>query len=308
MLIKNLAVLLLLGMSAPLPVQADGFDPDATWPADQIIYPTARFLPARHLHVQAGFVNLVGLDGWTPAIRIGLAGVGEIEWTRLGFYSDLQLTRATMPTVGIKLRLPSQLPFLDLAVSLYNAQQWQYRPSSYGALAQDAVYAAVDLRTVDFESIYSRLDFMASLAVSHSLRLYPSVYYLESKSRNLLATWQLSDSLLLGGYRSFSHPGVRKDPFVGYGLGFTLVVDPDLTYLAHWVVQPQVHFDTEAERLILQPRHVWIAGLRYRLFDRLQLNVGIFNEEAAASLSDLQVYAMLNFLLDPSLFRGSFRK
>ena len=308
MKIKNLVALMLLWISAPWAVQADGFDPDASWPPDQIIYPTAQFLPSRHFHVQAGYVNLVGLDGWTPAIRVGLAGVGEIEWTRLGFYSDLQQTRSTIPTVGVKLRLPSKLPFLGLAVALYNAQQWQYRPSGYGALISDAAYAAVDLRRVDFESIYTRVDFMASLAVGRSLRFYPSIYYLESKSRNLWATWQQSDSLFSDGYHSFSYPGERKDPFLGFGLGFTFATDPDLTYMAHWVVQPQYHFDTEAERLTLQPRHVWIAGLRYRLIDRLQLNVGIFNEESAASLSDLQVYAMLNFLLDPSLFKKAFRK
>ncbi|MEE9162367.1 MAG: hypothetical protein V3U35_05285 [Candidatus Neomarinimicrobiota bacterium] len=304
MKIKSLAALLLMWMSGPLPVLADEFDPNATQPADQIIYPTAQVLPASHLQVQAGYVNLVGRDGWTPAFRIGLAGVGEIEWTQLGFYSDLQVARATIPTVGIKLRLPSPLPFLDLAVSLYNAQQWQYRPSDEVGIAFGADYAAVDLRSVDFESIYSRLDFMASLAVGRSLRLYPSVYYLESKSRNLEAVWgQPWDD-----YRYYDQPEVRKDPLVGYGLGFTLATDPDLTYLAHWVMQPQYHFDTEAEQLTLQPRHVWVAGLRYRLFNRLHLNVGAFNDEAAGSLSDVQVYAMLNFLLDPSLFRGAFRK
>ena len=53
-----------------------------------------------------------------------LPDLPEFEWTRVGYYSDLQVTRQSIPTAGIKLRLPFPARDVDLALSFYNAQRW----------------------------------------------------------------------------------------------------------------------------------------------------------------------------------------
>jgi len=294
---KTLAILLLL--ACPMLWATDGTDSRPTISANQLIYPTARVLPALHLNAQGGYVNLAKMTGWWPSLRLGLADVVEVELTQLGFYSDLQDTRQTIPTVGIKFGLPSPLRFLDLAVALYNAQQWDYRRSDdyniramYNSVwADNAAWA--NLRRVDFESIYSRLDFLVSLSVGKSLRLHSSAYYLESKSRNLSAVWEEPDSMSW-----HNEPGVMKNSMTGFALGLSYASNPDLTYLAQWVIQPQYHFDPDAKELILEPRYVWIGGIRYRLIGSIYFDLGAFSEEENGSLSDVQVYSMLSIRFD----------
>ena len=294
---KTLALLLLL--TGPMLWATDGPGPTPAISADQLIYPTARVLPAFHLNAQGGYVNLVKMTGWWPSLRLGLADVVEVELTQLGFYSDLQDTRQTIPTVGLKFGLPSPLRFLDLAVALYNAQQWEYRRSDdyniismyNSARPDDAAWA--NLRQVDFESIYSRLDFLASLSVGKTLQLHTSAYYLESKSRNLSAVWEEPDSL-----STFVEAGTVKNSMSGFALGLSYARNPDLTYLAQWVIQPQYHFDVDAKELILESRYVWIAGIRYRLIGSIYFDLGAFSEEANGSLSDVQVYSMLSVRVD----------
>ncbi len=293
MKIKTLALLLLL--AGPMLWAADGPGPTPVVSADQLIYPTARVLPAFHLNAQGGYVNLAKMTGWWPSLRLGLADVVEVELTQLGFYSDLQDTRQTIPTVGLKFGLPSPLRFLDLAVALYNAQQWEDRQSDdyniksmyNSARPGDAAWA--NLRQVHFESIYSRLDFLASLSVGKSLQLHSSAYYLESKSRNLSAVWEEPDSI-----STFVEAGTVKNSMTGFALGLSYARKPDLTYLAQWVIQPQYHFDVDAKELILESRYVWIAGIRYRLFGDIYFDLGAFSEEENGSLSDVQVYSMLS--------------
>lgn len=223
----------------------------------------------------------------------------EVEWTQLGFYSDLQETRQTIPTVGIKFGLPSPFRFLDLAVALYNAQQWEDRQSDdynirniYNSF-RPAEAAWANLRRVDFESIYSRLDLLASLSVGKSLRLHSAAYYLESKSRNLSAVWEEPDSISI-----YEEAGVVKNSMSGFALGFSYASDPDLTYIAQWVIQPQYHFDVDAKELVLEPRYVWIAGVRYRLLGDIYFDIGVFNEEEWGSLSDVQVFSMLSIMFN----------
>ncbi len=291
---KTLALLLLL--AGPMLWATNGPGPTPAISADQLIYPTARVLPAFHLSAQGGYVNLAKMTGWWPSLRLGLADVVEVELTQLGFYSDLQDTRQTIPTVGLKFGLPSPLRFLDLAVALYNAQQWDYRRSDdynirsmYNSASPD-VAAWANLRRVDFESIYSRLDFLASLSVGKSLRLHTSAYYLESKSRNLSAVWEEEPDSI----STYEEAGVVKSSMSGFALGLSYASNPDLTYLAQWVIQPQYHFDPDAKELILEPRYVWIAGIRYRLIRSIYFDLGAFSEEENGSLSDVQVYSMLS--------------
>jgi len=290
---KILAMLLLL--AGPMLWAADRPDPPPAISADQLIYPVAQVLPALHLNAQGGYVNLAKMTGWWPSLRLGLADVVEVELTQLGFYSDLQETRQTIPTVGLKFGLPSPLQFLDMAVALYNAQQWDYRRSDdyniramYNSVWADKA-AWANLRRVDFESIYSRLDFLVSLSVGKSLRLHSSAYYLESKSRNLSAVWEEPDSL-----STYEEAGTVKNSMPGFTLGLSYASNPDLTYLAQWVIQPQYHFDPDAKELMLKSRYVWIAGIRHRLFGDIYFDLGAFSEEENGSLSDVQVYSMLS--------------
>ena len=301
---KILAMLLLL--AGPILWAADRPDPPPTISANQLIYPTAQVLPAFHVNAQGGYVNLAKMTGWWPSLRLGLADVVEVELTQLGFYSDLQETRQTIPTVGLKFGLPSPLQFLDIAVALYNAQQWDYRRSDdynirsmYNSYrASEAAWA--NLRRVDFESIYSRLDFLASLSVGKSLRLHSSAYYLESKSRNLSALWEEPDSMSW-----HNEPSVMKNSMTGFALGLSYASNPDLTYLAQWVIQPQYHFDPDAKELILEPRFVWIAGIRYRLIGSIYFDLGAFSEEEKGSLSDVLVYSMLSIRFNgPKIIRN----
>lgn len=294
---KLLAMLLLL--ASPILWATDGPDSRPAISAGQIIYPTAQVLPSLHLNAQGGYVNLAKMTGWWPSLRLGLADVVEVEWTQLGFYSDLQETRQTIPTVGLKFGLPSPLRFLDMAVALYNAQQWDYRRSDdynirsmYNYIRADNA-AWANLRRVDFESIYSRLDFLASLSVGKSLRLHSSAYYLESKSRNLSAVWEEPDSM-----STYEEAGVMKNSMPGFALGLSYASNTDLTYLAQWVIQPQYHFDPDAKELILESRYVWITGIRYRLIGSIYFDLGAFSEEENGSLSDVQVYSMLSVRVD----------
>lgn len=284
-------------------------------PTDQIIYPTAEVLAANHLNAQGGYVNLVGREGWRPALRFGIGGHVEFEWTRLGFYSDLVGTRQTIPTAGVKLRLPTPFKSFHMAASLYNAQQWDYHPSSVYAdgvrnLSYDENYGSlkdrygVILNQVDFESIYSRFDVLASWEVVEGFRLHSAVYMLEAKSRNLNVVWTEKDSVFQ--YDSYSDSKQRKNQLVGFGLGLNYAIDSHLTYLVQWVIQPQYHFDFGAKRLTLEPRHVWIVGARYRIFNVLLVDFGVFNDEFEGTLSDVQVYSMLNLLWDVTQIKGWF--
>ena len=294
---KNKMFAVFLILAGPALWATDGTDSTLAISADQLIYPTAQVLPALHLNAQGGYVNLAKMTDWWPSLRLGLADVVEVEWTQRGFYSDLQETRQTIPTVGIKFGLPSPFRFLDLAVALYNAQQWEYRQSDeYNIWAEynfDALHAGealwANLRRVDFESIYSRLDFLASLSVGKSIRLHSSAYYLESKSRNLSAVWEEPDSM-----STYEEAGTVKNSMPGFALGLSYASNPDLTYIAQWVIQPQYHFDVDAKELVLEPRYVWIAGVRYRLFGDIYFDIGVFNEEEGGSLSDVQVFSMLS--------------
>ena len=292
---KNKMFAVFLILAGPALWATDGTNSKPTIVTDQLVYPTAQVLPALHLNAQGGYVNLAKMTGWWPSLRLGLADVVEVELTQLGFYSDLQDTRQTIPTVGLKFGLPSPLRFLDLAVALYNAQQWEYRRSDdYNIMSMynsmrpyDDAWA--NLRRVDFESIYSRLDFLASLSVGKSLRLHSAAYYLESKSRNLSAVWEEPDSL-----STYEEAGTVKNSMSGFALGLSYARNPDLTYLVQWVIQPQYHFDVDAKELILESRYVWIAGIRYRLIGSIYFDLGAFSEEANGSLSDVQVYSMLS--------------
>ncbi len=268
-------------------------------PSDQIIHPSADLLPAYHVNAQVGFVDLVGVNGWRPALRFGLGGMAEFEWTRVGYYSDLQQTRQSIPSAGIKLRLPFPVKSIDLALSFYNAQRWEQRRSEQYAIHMDAGYSSVNLSRVDFESTYTRLDLMASWEAMEGFRLYPSLYYLESKSRNLSAAWDISDTLA-GHVDSYSDPDVRRNQLVGFGLGLAYAVTPDLTYLAHWVNQPQYHFNVAAKELVLERRNLWVGGIRFRLLKPIVLDVGIYNDTPGGYLSDIQVYSMLNVVVDAS--------
>ncbi len=268
-------------------------------PTDQIIHPSAELLPAYHVNAQVGFIDLVGVNGWRPALRFGLGGMAEFEWTRVGYYSDLQQSRQSIPSAGIKLRLPFPAKAVDLALSVYNAQRWEQRRSEKYVLAMDAHYSSVNLDRVDFESIYTRLDLMASWRVTDRFQLYPSVYYLESKSKNLSAVWDISDTLVWD-LDSYFDPEVRRNRLVGFGLGLAYAVTPDLTYLVHWVSQPQYHFDVAAKELVLERRNLWVGGIRFRLLRPIVLDVGIFNDIPGGYLSDIQVYSMLNLMVDAS--------
>jgi len=279
-------------------------------PTDQIVHPSADVLPAYHINVQGGYVNLVGQEGWRRAIRIGIANVAEFEWTRLGFYTDLTGTSQTIPTAGIKLRIPTPFRFLGMAIALYNAQQWEYHPSSkweYGVAnaAYDANYGWMDemgqvLQRVNFESIYSRLDILANIKVTRNFHLHPAVFYLESKSRNLDVVWVEEDSLTIDDYfdSRYSDTSVKKNQLPGFGLGLTYTLDDHLTYMAQWVIHPQYHFDFDTKRLTLDQRHVWVAGVRYKILAPVMFDVGIFNDEMEGTLADVQVYAMLNVVVD----------
>ena len=282
-------------------------------PTDQIIYPTAEVLPAFHLNAQGGYVNLVGREGWRPALRFGIGGNVEFEWTRLGFYSDLVGSRQTIPTAGVKLRLPTPFKSFHMAATLYNAQQWDYHPSSvyaneYYLKNYESLNAryGVNLNQVDFESIYSRFDVLASWEVVEGFRLHSAVYFLESKSKNLNVVWTEIDSVFQYDY--FSDSKLHKNQLVGFGLGLNYAIDSQLTYLAQWVIQPQYHFDFGAKRLTLEPRHVWIVGARYRIFNALLLDLGVFNDEFEGTLSDVQVYSMLNLLWDVTQIKGWFER
>ncbi len=266
-------------------------------PTDQIIHPSANILPAYHVNAQAGFVDLVGVNGWRPALRFGLGGMAEFEWTRVGYYSDLQATRQSIPSAGIKLRLPFPAKAVDLALSFYNAQRWEQRRSDQYTISRVVGYSSVNLNRVDFESTYTRLDLMASWRVTDRFRLYPSLYYLESKSRNLSAVWDIPDTLA-GTNEYYSDPDVRRNQLVGLGLGLSYTVTPDLTYLAHWVSQPQYHFDVAAKELVLERRNLLVGGIRFRLLNPLILDVGIFNDTPGGYLSDIQVYSMVNLVVD----------
>ncbi len=296
---KNKMFAVFLILAGPALWATDGTDSTLAISADQLIYPTAQVLPALHLNAQGGYVNLAKMTGWWPSLRLGLADVVEVEWTQLGFYSDLQDTRQTIPTVGIKFGLPSPFRFLDLAVALYNAQQWEYRQSDEYNIIADYNFARADLkawanlRRVDFESIYSRLDFLASLSVGKSIRLHSSAYYLEAKSRNLSAVWEEPDSI-----STYEEAGVVKNAMTGFALGLSYASDPDLTYIAQWVIQPQYHFDVDAKELVLEPRYIWIAGVRYRLLGDIYFDIGVFNEEEGGSLSDVQVFSMLSIMFN----------
>ncbi len=268
-------------------------------PSDQIIHPSADLLPSYHVNAQAGYVDLVGVNGWRPALRFGLGGMAEFEWTRVGYYSDLQQTRQSIPSAGIKLRLPFPAKSIDLALSVYNAQHWEQRRSDRYALFTNAGYSSANLTRVDFESTYTRLDLMASWEVMEGFRLYPSVYYLESKSRNLSAVWDISDTLVWD-VDSYYDPDVRRKQLVGFGLGLAYAVTSDLTYLAHWVSQPQYHFDVAAKELVLERRNLWVGGIRFRLLKSIVLDVGIINDTPGGYLSDIQVYSMLNLVVDAS--------
>ena len=85
---------------------------------------------------------------------------------------------------------------------------------------------------------------------------------------------------------------------VGLGLGLAYTMTPDLTYLAHWVSQPQYHFDVAAKELVLERRNLLVGGIRFRLLNPLILDVGIFNDTPGGYLSDIQVYSMLNLVVD----------
>lgn len=278
-------------------------------PTDQVVYPSAEILPALNINLQGGYVNLVGRDGWRQAVRLGIADIAEFEWTRLGFYTDLTGKRQTIPTAGIKVRLPGTLRYVGVSLALYNAQQWDYHPAAryedgrynasfdnYSRLAD----AGHHLQQIDFESIYSRLDVLTTIHLSEKLHLHPSAYYLESKSRNLDVIWVEEDSLDNPDYfrSTFTNEGQQKNWLTGYALGLTYELNDQLTYLAQWVVQPQYHFNYDAKSLELQHRNVWVAGVRYLLLSPIVLDVGLFNDEFEGSLSDVQIYAMLNAVID----------
>lgn len=286
-------------------------------PTDQIIYPTAEVLAANHLSAQGGYVNLVGREGWRPALRFGIGGSVEFEWTRLGFYSDLVGSEQTIPTAGVKLRLPTPFKSFHMAAALYNAQQWDYHPSSVYADGSPNIYYeknyeslagtyGVNLDQVDFESIYSRFDVLASWEVVEGFRLHSAVYLLEAKSKNLNVVWTETDSVFQ--YDSYSDSKQHKNQLVGFGLGLNYAIDAHLTYLVQWVIQPQYHFDFGAKRLTLEPRHVWIVGARYRIFNALLFDLGVFNDEFEGTLSDVQVYSMVNLLWDVTQIKRWFER
>lgn len=91
---------------------------------------------------------------------------------------------------------------------------------------------------------------------------------------------------------------MAKNSLTGFGLGFSYARRSDLTYIAQWVIQPQYHFDVDAKELILEPRYVWIAGVRYRLLGDIYFDIGVFNEEERGSLSDVQVFSMLSVMVN----------
>ncbi|MCH7520645.1 MAG: hypothetical protein IIB42_02950 [Candidatus Marinimicrobia bacterium] len=264
-------------------------------PTDQIIYPNAHVLPAFNVNVQAGFIDIVGLHGWRPAARFGLGGVAEFEWTGVYFYSDLQSNPETIPTAGVKIRIPTFVPKMEAALALYNAQQWRNYRSNQARLAMDAGYTSAGLSSVNFESIYTRLDLLVEWSIMDKFQLRPSLYFLESKARNLNTVWIAPAD---GSQSSYTDLGIRKSRLMGVGLGFSLQVDQHLTYIGQWLGAPQYQLNVARQTLVLNRKQVFILGIRYRLSNTLVLDTGIYHDAAELNLSDIQVYGRVNVVLD----------
>lgn len=117
---KMLAVFLIL--ACPALWATDGTGSRSTTPTDQLLYPTARVLPAFHLNAQGGYVNLAKLNGWWPSLRLGLADVVSCNPFAIN-------ARASMPISVIPeaLRLtrrtndPSTTPAIINAARAYRA-------------------------------------------------------------------------------------------------------------------------------------------------------------------------------------------
>ncbi len=264
-------------------------------PTHQIIHPTADILPALTLNLQGGFADIVGQRGWRPAVRIGLGGAAEFEWSQQYFYSDLEAGKGSVPVAGIKIRLPKAVPWLDWSLAFYNAQKWSPTYSLEYAINESAEYRAANIASVNFESIYSRVDLLLGVQLSEKLRLYPSLYVLDSRARNLRVSFRFFDEEQSA---SIEIPEIAQEWMVGGGMGFTFQAASDFAYVGQALAAPQYQLDTATNELRLAYRYLIVVGTRYQIGNVIVLDTGIYHDALEILLSKLQVYARLNLVFD----------
>ena len=131
------------------------------------------------------------------------------------------------------------------------------------------------------------------------LILYPSVYYLESKTRDLNVSYF---DEAINDYVTISNSGIVRQTIPGAAMGMTYRRDKHFAYIAQYLAAPQYQLDTGAKVLKLTYRHLFAAGTRYNLGSNLVVDTGIYHDSVDLNLSDLQVYFKVNLIVNPNIF------